>query len=129
MKEPEWVDYAVVLAIHDEQLAEHGGLGGIRDKDLLASALAKPKNVFVYSPEATLRHVPAAYAAGLAKNHAFLDGNKRTAWVVCALFLELNEVAVVASQTEVVRAMLGLADGTLSEQQLVWWLEQDDVTR
>ena len=129
MNEPEWVDYAVVLAIHDEQLAEHGGLWGIRDKDLLESALARPRNVFIYSPEATLRHVAAAYAAGLAKNHAFVDGNKRTAWVVCALFLELNEVAVVASQTDVVRVMLGLADGTISEQQFAWWLEQDYVTR
>ena len=129
MNEPEWIDFAVVLAIHDAHLAEHGGPSGIRDQNLLESALARPRNLFSYSPNATVRQIAAAYAIGIAKNHAFVDGNKRTAWVVSAVFLELNGVSIMASQTDVVRAMRGIADGTISEEQLVSWLEQNDVTR
>ena len=128
MKEPEWIDYDVVLAIHDEQLAEHGGLSGNRDQGMLESALARPRNLFAYSPSAMLCQFAAAYAVGLAKNHGFVDGNKRTAWVVCALFLELNRISVIAEQAEVVRVLVGVADSTISEEELVSWLEQRNVT-
>ena len=128
MKQPEWIDYDVVLAIHDEQLAEHGGLSGIRDQGMLESALGRPRNLFAYSPSATLCQFAAAYAVGLAKNHGFVDGNKRTAWVVCALFLELNRISVIAEQAEVVRVLVGVADSTISEEELVSWLEQKNVT-
>ena len=86
MKEPEWVSYDVVLAIHEAQLAEHGGSPGIRDQGLLDSALARPQNLHVYSEGATLAQLAASYAVGIAKNHGFIDGNKRTTWVVCAVF-------------------------------------------
>lgn len=124
MNEPEWVDYAVVLAIHDAQLAEHGGLSGLRDEGMLESALARSKNLLAYSPDARLTQLAAAYAVGIGKNRAFLDGNKRTAWVVCALFLELNETPVAASQAEVVRVMQQIADSSITEEEVAAWLEQ-----
>ena len=128
MNEPEWIEYDVVLAIHEAQLAEHGGLPGIRDQGMLESALARPNNLFAYSPGASLRQLAAAYAVGIGKNHGFNDGNKRTAWVVCALFLELNGIAVIADQADVVRVMLEVASSTITEAQVVSWLEQASVT-
>ncbi len=128
MIEPEWVNPDVILAIHDEQLAEHGGLPGVRDLGLLQSALARPRNLFAYSPQTTLWQLAAAYALAITKNHPFLDGNKRTAWVVCALFLELNGIPVLADQADVVRVMLAVAASALTESAFVSWLEQPDVT-
>jgi death-on-curing protein len=113
VKEPEWISRDVVLAIHEMQLAEHGGPLGIRDRGLLESALARPQNVYHYRPGATLLEMAAAYAGGITQNHPFVDGNKRTGWVVCALFLELNGRAVVASQTDVV---LGVASAEKRHQ-------------
>jgi death-on-curing protein len=125
---PEWVAYDVVLAIHEAQLAEHGGPAGIRDEGLLQSALAHPQNLYAYSETATI-YLAAAYAIGLAKNHAFVDGNKRTAWVVCAVFLELNGVKVIATQEDVVSTILRLADGSIPEQEFTAWLRQPASTR
>ena len=123
MKQPRWVTYDVVLAIHEAQLAEHGGSAGIRDQGLLDSALARPKNLYAYSEHVTLTQLAAAYAVGIAKNHGFIDGNKRTAWVVCAVFLELNGVPVTVDQPSVVMMMLGVASGTVIEEQFAQWLE------
>jgi death-on-curing protein len=123
--EPEWIEYEVVLAIQEAQLAEHGGLPGIRDQGLLESALARPKNLFAYSPAATLKQLAAAYAVGIGKNHAFLDGNKRTAWFVCAVFLELNGISVDRDQLDVVRLMLEIANSSMTEEEVTAWLEQD----
>ncbi|MBV8829395.1 MAG: type II toxin-antitoxin system death-on-curing family toxin [Acidobacteriaceae bacterium] len=128
MNEPEWIDFDVVLAIHDEQLAEHGGSSGIRDQGLLESALARPRNLFAYSPHATIRELAATYVVGIGKNHGFVDGNKRTGWVVGAVVLELNGVTVTADQSDVVRIMFGIADGSISEKAFVSWLERADVT-
>jgi death on curing protein len=128
VREPEWIEPDVVLAIHEAQLAENGGAVGIRDDGLLESALARPKNLYSYSGKPDLAELAAAYAAGIARNHPFVDGNKRTAWVLCAIFLELNGVAVIADQGEVVQTMVALANGTLSEAQLVDWLKQTNVT-
>ena len=128
MNEPEWIDFDVVLAIHDEQLAEHGGSSGIRDQGLLESALVRPRNLFAYSPHATIRELAATYVVGIGKNHGFVDGNKRTGWVVGAVVLELNGVTVTADQSDVVRIMFGIADGSISEKALVSWLERADVT-
>jgi death-on-curing protein len=124
MNEPEWVDFDVVLAIHEAQLAEHGGSGGIRDRGLLESALARPRNLYHYSPDASLGRLAAAYALGIAKNHAFVDGNKRTAWVVSAVFLELNGKPVTAEQAKVVAMMLAAADGSVDEEQFSTWLDE-----
>lgn len=124
MRAPEWIAYDVVLAIHEAQLAEHGGSSGIREQGLLDSALDRPKNVPAYSEQANLYALAAAYAFGIAKNHSFLDGNKRTAWVVCAVFLELNGKPIHVDQAEVVRVMLGVAEGSLTEDQFADWLKR-----
>jgi death on curing protein len=124
MIEPEWVALDIILAIHEEQLAEHGGLLGIRDQGMLESALARPQNLFAYSPGASLHQLAAAYAVGIGKNHGFVDGNKRTAWVVCAVFLELNGMRVFADQADVVRVMLQIATDSITEANVVSWLNQ-----
>lgn len=128
MKEPEWVALEVVLAIQEAQLAEHGGSLGLRDRGLLESALVRPQNSFHYSLGPKLHELAAAYAAGITMNHPFIDGNKRTAWIVCALFLELNGRSVIAGQVEVVECVVGLAAGALTEDQFAAWLAQKNVT-
>lgn len=128
MREPRWVSLSVVLAIHEAQLSEHGGAAGIRDQGLLESALARPRQVYAYSEHPRLTNLAAAYAVGFARNHAFVDGNKRTAWVVCATFLELNGRQVTADQGEVVSMMLGVAEGSVGDDQLAAWLGQNSRT-
>jgi death on curing protein len=125
VKEPEWIAMEVILAIHEAQLAEHGGAAGLRDRTLLESALARPKNLYVCSENVNLNRLAAALAACIAKNHAFLDGNKRTVWVACALFLELNGIDVVSGSAEVVGFMLGTAEGKLTEEEFAPWLDKD----
>ncbi len=127
MIEPEWVAYEVVLAIHEEQLAEHGGLPGIRDQGVLESALARPKNLLAYSPGASLHQLAAAYAVGIGQKQGFFDGNKRTGWVVCAVFLELNGMRVIADQATVVKVMLQIATDTITEAKVVSWLKKVTV--
>jgi death-on-curing protein len=116
-----WVSEEVVLAIHDEQLAEHGGMAGLRDESLLLSALARPQNLAAYATP-DIADLAASYAVGIARNHAFIDGNKRTALVVAAgVFLPLNGYKLTASDGEMVRTMLAVADGTMSEPELAIW--------
>ncbi len=110
-----------VLAWHSEQLAEHGGSDGIRDETLLDSALAKPHNVFAYEENANIFRLAGSYAFGIARNHAFVDGNKRTALVVSVTFLFLNGWDIVATREEVYLTFLHLADGSLSESDLTAW--------
>ncbi|MEG9436748.1 type II toxin-antitoxin system death-on-curing family toxin [Edaphobacter sp. HDX4] len=121
MTEPRWISKNGVLAMHNEQLAEHGGASGIRDESLLDSALAKPHNVFAYSENPDIFRLAASYAFGIARNHAFLDGNKRTALVVSFTFLFMNGWEVEASREETYFTFLHLAEGTLSEDQLAAW--------
>jgi death on curing protein len=119
-----WVSEAVVFALHDEQLAEHGGASGVRDESLLLSALARPRNIAAYgTPD--LANLAAAYAVGIARHHAFVDGNKRTAIVVAAgVFLPLNGYELIASNEEIVRVMLSVADGSMQEEALAAWFRQ-----
>ena len=125
MREPVWVRDDVVLAIHRRQLAEHGGGEGIRDPGLLDSALSRPKNLLAYSTEEPdLALLAAAYAWGLARNHPFVDGNKRTAYVVCRTFLRLNGRDLDASQEEKYVTFLRLAEGRLTEQALAAWIRE-----
>lgn len=121
-----WIDPAVIRAVHEEQLAEHGGAAGVHDEALLESALARPKNLAHYGdPEVA---APAAsYAHGLAKNHAFIDGNKRTAFVAAELFLALNSHGRLADDTECVLTMLALASGDLDEPGFAGWLREHIV--
>ena len=123
MTEPIWVRQDVVRAIHRRQLAEHGGADGIRDEGLLASALARPSNLLAYSEdEPDLAALGASYAYGIAKNHPFVDGNKRTAYVVCRTFLKLNSVDIEASEKDKYVTFLKLAAGELSEEALADWI-------
>ena len=118
-----WVAVEVALAAHAEQLAEHGGGEGVRDAGALESALARPINLAAYGePDAAA--LAAAYAFGVARNHPFVDGNKRTAAVVSETFLVLNGCALEASDAELVVAMLALAAGELSEDELADWFRQ-----
>lgn len=112
MSEPIWVEDDLVFAIHDRQLAEHGGVDGLRDEALLRSALGRPLNPFTYgSPD--IVELAAIYAAGIAQNHPFVDGNKRTGFIVGVLFLELNGYRFTASEAAATQAVLELAAGTI----------------
>jgi death-on-curing protein len=116
-----WIKESSVLAIHDEQIREHGGLAGVRDMPLLLSALARPQNLEAYgNPD--IADLAAAYAVGIARNHAFLDGNKRTAWVVAETFLLKNGYELFASDRDGVTTMLAVADGSMSEPELAIWI-------
>jgi len=118
-----WVDAAVALAVHDEQLAEHGGLGGIRDAGLFESAMARPHNLAAYGqPDAA--ELAASYAFGLARNHPFADGNKRTAYVVSTLFLALSGFETSATDADSILTFLALAAGDLSEETLATWFRE-----
>lgn len=129
MKQPFWVLRVAVLASHSEQLAEHGGSDGIRDISLLDSALAKPMNVFAYGDNVDIFTLAASYAFGIARNHAFIDGNKRTANVVSEGFLYLNGWLVTASKEDKYLTFLHLADGSLSEEELAAWFRAHAVAR
>ena len=123
-----WIDRAVILAIHDAQLAEHGGLSGARDLGLLDSALGRPQHLDAYGePDAAA--LAAAYAYGIARNHPFLDGNKRTAFVAAALFLRLNGQTLTATDADCVLTMLALAAGDLSEEAYADWLRRHTASK
>lgn len=118
-----WLDAPLVLAIHDRQLAEHGGLPGVRNASLLASALARPQQMLAYAePLPDLADLAAALAYGLARNHPFSDGNKRTAAVACETFIELNGGSLVAEDSELFPIYLALADGRLPAEAFAAWL-------
>jgi death-on-curing protein len=114
-----WVDEQAVLAIHDEQLAEHGGAPGLRGAELLQSALAHPQNL---GDEPDAADLAAAYAYGLVRNHPFVDGNKRTALVVVELFLVLDGFRLTASDVDCVTTMLSFVSGSLTEPELATWI-------
>lgn len=121
MDSPRWVNKSVVLAAHEEQLAEHGGAPGIRDEGLLDSALARPQNLFLYE-RPDLVDLAACYGFGLVQNHPFIDGNKRISLVVTEYFLGLNGYELNADDEDVVFKWLALADGSVKEAALAEWL-------
>jgi len=123
-----WIDADVVLAVHDEQLAEHGGSAGIRDGGLLESALARPKNLTAYG-DPDFADLAASYGFGIARNHPFVDGNKRTAFVSTELFLRLNGYRLVANDQSCVLTMLALAAGEIDEAAFADWLRRNCVKR
>lgn len=121
MKSPRWIAKATNMRIHAAQLAEHGGMQGIRDEGLLDSALARPELKAQYG-ESELALLAAAYAYGIARNHPFLDGNKRTAYVAMELLLMKNDMVLTASDEDAVLTFLKLAAGELSEEELAAWI-------
>jgi death on curing protein len=118
-----WLELNVMLAVHEEQLAEHGGAGGLRDAGLLESALARPANLASYG-EPDVADLAAAYGYGVARNHPFIDGNKRTAFVAVELFLALNGHTLVADDANCVLTMLAMAAGHMSEVDFASWIRQ-----
>ena len=125
-----WIDRALALAMHDRQLAEHGGGSGVRDEGMLDSALARPQQRHAYGdPPPDLAELAAALAFGLARNHPFVDGNKRTAAVACETFILLNDAALEASDDELYPRYLGLAEGSLDEAGFADWLRTKIVAK
>jgi|SRR5579864_956381 len=129
MNEPRWIDRRAILHLHSASLAEHGGLAGIRDEALLDSALNRPRNRLAYEGEADIFTLAAAYGFGLAKNHAFHDGNKRVAFLAIGLFLSLNGFKLVAEQVDAIRTVLSLAAGSLQEEALAAWIREHSRPR
>lgn len=121
--EPVWLDSRIAFAVHDRQLAEHGGGGGLRDAGALESALARPVNRWNYG-ENELVVLAAAYAFGIARNHPFVDGNKRTAWIMARLFLMANAVEIDFDKVDATNTVIALAAGELTEDELVDWFRQ-----
>ncbi|MDP1673230.1 MAG: type II toxin-antitoxin system death-on-curing family toxin [Burkholderiales bacterium] len=122
-----WLLPEVVTAIHQMLIAEHGGLPGIRDQGLLDSALARPRQQAAYGKKNSVFQLAAAYSYGLARNHPFVDGNKRIALTVAAVFLEINGYSLNASEAEAVIIYQQLADGRLTEEALARWLRESSV--
>jgi len=128
MPEPEWIGVETALAIHEEQIAEHGGGEGVRDRGLLESALARPRNAWGYGVT-DICTLAAALGHGIARNHPFVDGNKRTAFVVVETFLILNGAELGALDAESVVAMLDLAAGEMTEDEFADWLRAHTAQR
>jgi death-on-curing protein len=118
---PQWIDLSVVLAIHEQQIAEHGGSLGIRDLGMIESALGRPQNLLIYN-DPDIFDLAAAYAYGLAQNHGFIDGNKRTAYVVTRLFLILNSYDIIASAVDKVITFEKIGKGEIDQAALASWL-------
>jgi death-on-curing protein len=129
MTEPRWITERGLLLLHDESLAEHGGLAGIRDKGLLESALARPQNLFAYEGVADVARLAAAYAFGIAKNHPFADGNKRAAFAAAGLFLAKNGLDLTAEQPDAYGMMMALAAGEIGEEAFAEWLRANIKAR
>jgi death-on-curing protein len=127
--EPRWLSLTVALAIHSDQIKEHGGSLGLRDRGLLESALARPLNLLNYQPDSDVFALAASYGFGIARNHPFVDGNKRVAFQAMYVFLGLNGWRIESDEPEVVRMMLALASGNLEEGELGAWLREHTVRR
>ncbi len=128
-REPSWLTRTVVDAIHNDQLREHGGLPGIRDENVLESALARPQQKSHYTDNTDVAMLAAAYAFGLVKNHPYRDGNKRIGFLAMVTFLGMNGHELAATDAEVVAEILALADGSVSEESLADWVRQRSTKR
>jgi death-on-curing protein len=127
--ETRWISKKALLLLHEESLSEFGGARGLRDEGLLESALARTRNTHAYNPAATLAELAASYCYGIAKNHAFVDGNKRAAFLSVGLFLAINGYRLTASQVDAIETVLGVAAGTVSEPELALWIAQNSKAR
>ena len=122
-----WIDASALCLLHSESLAEHGGVSGMKDEGLLISALARPQNLFSYEGVTDISRLAAAYAYGITKNHPFVDGNKRVAFLCIGLFLMLNGFSLEVEPTEAVNTILALAAGNLEESELTAWIAKHTV--
>ena len=119
-----WLDKLLILAVHDEQLAEHGGLSGVRDSGLLESAMARPEHLAAYG-KPDIAELAASYGYGIARNHPFIDGNKRTAFVAVLLFLVFNHYSLQASNSDKVIVMLKVEAGEITEAEFATWIRNN----
>ena len=119
-----WLDKLLILAVHDEQLAEHGGLSGVRDSGLLESAMARPEHLAAYG-KPDIAELAASYGYGIARNHPFIDGNKRTAFVAALLFLAFNDYSFQAADSDKVIVMLKVAAGEITEAEFATWIRNN----
>lgn len=124
---PKWIHKNALLLLHEESIATFGGTSGLRDEGLFESALARPMNTLAYHPRSTMADLAAAYAFGLAKNHAFVDGNKRIAFLSIGLFLGINGLRLVAGQVDAIETMLAVAAGEMDEERLSDWIQKNCV--
>lgn len=129
MKQPIWIDERDALAIHERLLRLHGGAAGVRDAALLESALARARQLHAYGETADPVDMATAYVSGIVRNHPFVDGNKRTGFVIGVLFLELNGFSVTASEEDATQAVLGLAARSIEEVGFAGWLRQNSRRR
>lgn len=120
--DPAWISKKALLLLHEESLAVFGGARGLRDEGLLDSALARPHNILAYNPDSGIADIAASYAFGLARNHPFVDGNKRAAFLCIGLFLVINGYRFTTDPVDAIRQILALASGELSEQELAIWI-------
>ena len=128
MTEPRWIDKRALLLLHDEDLAEHGGLPGLRDEGMLDSALARPLNLLAYG-EPTMAALAASYAFGIARNHPFADGSKRAALLATGLFLGINGISFKPDKVEAYKVYFALAAGEVTEDELAAWIERNSRKR
>jgi len=122
MKEPKWIDPRALVLLHRESLAAHGGRAGVPDEGLLESALARPRQLWTYEANADLARLAAAYGVGLVRNHPFVDGNKRAAFLAVGLFLGLNGFQLVADPADAARTVFALAAGEMDETEFAAWI-------
>jgi death on curing protein len=127
--EPRWISKKALLLLHEESLATFGGATGLRDEGLLDSALARPQNTLAYKPDSNLADLAASCAFGLVKNHAFVDGNKRAAFLSIGVFLAINGHKLVAAQVDAIQTMLAVAAGELDERGLSTWIHKNSQAR
>ncbi len=125
MKEPRWIGVQALLLLHAETLAEHGGLKGIRDKAALHSAIARPRNIFVYEAKADIARLAAAYSFGIVRGHPFNDGNKRVGLLAAGSFLTINRFEFFATEADTVEKFFDLAAGQLTEPKLAAWIRRN----
>jgi death on curing protein len=127
MTPPVWISEALARMIHDDQIARYGGSLGTRDESLFLASLDRPRNLFAYGDNPNLFDLAAAYAFGIAKNHPFVDGNKRTGFVLAAVFLELNGYSLDAPDSEVVGTMERLAQGLETQESVALWMQSRSI--
>ena len=128
MQKWRWIDKQLLITLHDESLLLHGGASGIRDDGLLDSALNRAVNLALYS-EPDFAELAAAYGVGLAKNHAFVDGNKRVVFLAVGLFLGLNGYKLIANQKDATQTMLAVASGEMQEVDFAGWIRENSIVR
>jgi death-on-curing protein len=129
VKTPQWINRRALLLLHEETLAEHGGLRGLRDEGLFDASLARPQHVHAYEAKADLARLAAAYGFGLVRNHPFNDGNKRAGFLAIGLFLALNGYELKADSVDAIQVILQLAAGELAESKLAEWIRERTVRR